>query len=284
MTSLIGTSIVQNNAIDTATGKNNMGLENSIFKALYKNVGTVIATATGGLPGAIIGGFFSAVVGGSSSSTTVNENINTTITLTGTSTESGSFPSSPTSMYVPGSVISQTAQNFVPLYNNALGVFNLNGPPKIYCHYDGLESATTTYTLPANELNGSNLIFNPAVLAIAKIQNIKEEVVLIDPQKTYLWRVEPDSQTLYGFYGATGTKEIIGTHTVYTGTTFEALSQGYDYYDSENGGLYYEQPGIEINSGLGIRVQFDVVPNNGAPKSTIIKTFTAPYSQSIVEQ
>jgi hypothetical protein len=287
--SIFGSAVLQNNkAANDTTGKNNMGLANSAFNALLKGTLGALGTLTGGIPGSIISGLFSAVVGGNSSANTINLNINTTITLNGTQTTAGSFPSSPTSMYVPGSIISATAQNYIPLYNNSLGVFNLSGPPQIICKYIAGESAITYYSLTPSELSGSNLVFNPAVLAIAKIQNIKEEVVLIDPQKTYPWTFNPQSNSYYGFpyplSGSTGKKEIIGNHVVYTGVSFEADTQGYDYYDQENGGLYQVFNGMELNQGLGVRVQFDVVPNNGAPKSTIIKTFTADYYQSIIEQ
>jgi len=269
---IIGASALANNKTDT-TGKNKMGLPDQIFKAIINNTASALSTVVGGIGGKLITGLFGAVLGGSSAAPTVNEVISTNITLTGTTTTSGSFPSSPTSLYVPGTIISPAVPNYIPLDTLTMGVFYLNAAPTVNCKYDNQESATTTYTLPLNESAGTNLIFSPRVLAIATIQNIKEQVVLIDPQIRYPWSFNPQTQSYYGFYASSGTKETIGTHTAYTGTTFSAFSQGYDWNDPDGGYTVFN--GMEIQTGLGIRVQFDVVPKNGAPKSVIIKTFNA---------
>jgi hypothetical protein len=281
--SIIGAGAVQSAQIDT-TGKNNMGLSPSIFKAVLKGVTGAVSAATGGIAGAIVN-IFSAVIGGSSNSPTVNLDLNASINLSGTQTTAGSFPSSPTSVYVPGTVITQAAQNYIPLYNSTLGVFYLSSPPQIICKHstDNTQITTTTYSLTASEISGTNLIFNPAVTGAAKIQNIKEEIVLIDPNKTYPYTWSSDAGSYYGFFASTGTKEQVGNHTVYSGTSFIALTQGLDYWDNING-IENIIPGQEVNSGLGVRVTFDVVPNGGAPKSTIVKTFNGPYYQTIIEQ
>lgn len=279
--SIVGAGAVQSAQTDS-TGNNTMGLSPNIFKAVLKGVTGAVSAATGGIAGAVVN-IFSAIIGGSSSAPTVNLNMNTSINLSGTLTTSGSFPSSPTSVYVPGTIITQAAQNYIPLYNSPLGVFYLSTTPQVICKYTSGLTSTTTYSLPANELNGSNLIFNPVVTGSAKIQNIKEEIVLMDADKTYPYTWSSEAGSYYGFFSATGTKEIVGNHTVYSGTSFTAYSDGLDYYDSANG-IENFSPGQEVNSGLGIRITFDVVPNSGAPKTTIVKTFSCPYSQNIIEQ
>ena len=54
----------------------------------------------------------------------VSLNIKANINLEGTGLNSGSFPSSPTSFWMPGTSIPPTAIGYLPLYNESLGIFN----------------------------------------------------------------------------------------------------------------------------------------------------------------
>lgn len=128
--SFIGSQIL-NNVSQTGDVNNKVGLPNVIFTKIKDAVSSALGAATGNIPGAIVG-IFSAIIGGTSNSTpTMNLNLNSTITLKGTQTSSGSFPSSPTSVYVPGSIITSNAQNYIPLYNQPLGMFNLSARPTV---------------------------------------------------------------------------------------------------------------------------------------------------------
>lgn len=55
----------------------------------------------------------------------------TTISLSGTSTNSGAFPSMPISFWLPGTENVINATGYVPLYNKILGVVNFKGKPEI---------------------------------------------------------------------------------------------------------------------------------------------------------
>jgi hypothetical protein len=144
-----------------------------------------------------------------------------------------------------------------------MGVFNLLAPPtvtetttstqmtddngNIYYEFDNV------YNIDANGFFNSVVVFNPAVVNSsptgATIQNKKVQIVLINPAPT-------PSQI-----GSDGV-ETVGTYTAYVGSAI-----GTTYIEPKR------QP--SNNSHIAVRVSFDVVPNNGTPKSTIVKTFWA---------
>ena len=94
-------SLERNKISDAKDGQSNnkLGLKNGIFNALYNGVSSALKGSTSGLPGLIVG-FVSGIVGGSSNkgiNPPVNYQLMTTISLSGTSTNSGAFPSMPIS-------------------------------------------------------------------------------------------------------------------------------------------------------------------------------------------
>lgn len=126
----IGNEFLENNKIDSS-GTNKLGLPKSIFKAALTGVNAAIKGASGNIPGAVID-IFSSILGGASSSTMmVNLNIQTDITLEGTGTSSGSFPSSPISFWMPGTAIPTTSIGYMPLFQHTMGVLNFKGKPNI---------------------------------------------------------------------------------------------------------------------------------------------------------
>ncbi|MEO8887238.1 MAG: hypothetical protein ABI367_14325 [Mucilaginibacter sp.] len=256
----VGSQIL-NNVSQTGSVNNKVGLSNEVFTRIKGAVSSALSAATGNIPGAIYG-IFSAIIGGTGDSTpTMNLNLNSTITLHGTQTSAGSFPSSPTSVYVPGSIITSSAQNFIPLYNQTLGVFNLIARPHVVAHKnhfpdsDGLYS--TSYSLTSNM--DQIMVTNPAVINTsstgAYIRFSNEAVILLDPN-------------LY-FTGTTtsGSFETIGTHT--------AIAQTITDGDPDPLWTSYYAPYSQIAPTVAVRVTFQVVPNNGGPVSTFVKTFLA---------
>lgn len=280
---IIGSNVVQgyavNNGGDDTKPNNSMGLSNSAFTSILKGVTGAISAATGGIPGAVVG-ILSAVIGGTSSSPTMNLNLNASITLKGTMTTQGAFPASPTSIYVPGSTITSSAQNYVPLYNQTLGVFNVTTKPMMQATendiaipitdpYDG--SNQTDYRTDMQYWLGSNAVtvtWNPAIINSsstgATIQNFKQDIVLLLPsnnQQSWVYNTNGVDEGTMGGY------EIMSFHN----PTASAPAQ-YSYYTQvdPNEGFYAYTPPQPV-----VRISFDIVPNNGAPKSTIVKTFYA---------
>ncbi len=132
-----------------------------------------------------------------------------------------------------------------PMYNKAVGVFNISNPPvinretQLIRQYDqsGQEIQHITHYMYVLDDNSVNLIYNPEVLAIASIQNMRKEVLVTGIPGTVL---DPAHENIGGSPHMTGPIVVIPHHT-----------------------------GIVV----GTRISFDVVPNDGSPKITIVKTF-----------
>lgn len=105
------------------------------------------------------------------------------------------------------------------------------------------------------------LKFNPAVINTsstgAHIANINALVVAIQ---------NADPTPYYGFQ-TTGNLEQVGTYT--------AITQALDDDDEPVTLQLQFQRDLNPNPQVAVRISFDVIPNNGAPKSSIIKTFWA---------
>jgi len=241
------------------TVNNKLGLSNATFTALQNGLNSAFSAAAGNIPGAVAG-LLSAIIGGNSNAQTISLTLNAKLQLDGTFTNKGSFPASPASIYVPGTIIDPiTAQGYIPLYTNSLGIFNLSSKPIVNIHTNSINvnqnggiyyQYDNLYTVNASSIN---YLWNPSVINSsstgATIKNLKTEVVLIDPNLS--------ANPVIG-----GNIGIIGTHTVITGTSV---------------GTTYTVPRVQPrNNYVAVRIIFDVVPNNGStPKSTIIKTFLA---------
>lgn len=100
---VIGSKVLANNQIDS-TGKNEWGLPANTYKAAVTGVDKAISNLASSFPQQLVS-LFSALIGGSRSGPTpISLNLDTKIKLEGSATNSGSFPSSPTSLWVPGSI------------------------------------------------------------------------------------------------------------------------------------------------------------------------------------
>lgn len=252
-----GLTIFSNNAGGDKTNytQNTLGLPGNIFKSIQDGLQS-------GLSG-VVKNIFNGIFGGSSSNTQeVNLTMNTKIQLTGNSTQSGAFiPDPGLGIGIPGISNSQSASGYIPGYNQPMGVFNLAAKPTVNVHTTKTQITKdggiyyqyeNLYTINAASLN---YLWNSAVINSsstgAAITNLTTEVVLLDPDlSTFPY------QPLIG-----GQEETIGTHTAITG--------------SQVGTTYIVARVQPINTNVAIRIKFNVVPNNGAPPSTIVKTFLA---------
>lgn len=217
-----------------------------------------------GLAGNILG-FFSGIFGGNSTDTQeVDLKMNTDLSLNGTLTSSQ--PLVPNTLVVPGQTVGNTVGAPPPLINQPLGVFNLTGRPTIdetttESQVTNPPGMTGIYNQYVNSYSVDNNIFNqvfvtnPDVINSAdtgtQIENLKTEVVILNP-------VIPSNPYALQIGG---TLDTIGNYVAITGT-----SVGTTYTVVRN------QP---PNDSVAVRVSFNVVPNNGAPSSMIVKTFIA---------
>ncbi len=235
--------------------------------------------------GGIVKGFFSAILGTNNNNTqTVNLSINTKMNLTGNMVSNGGIEDK--KLVLPGQLNSQTANGLTPGYDAIMGVFNISNKPTVN---GSLNWYTVTFDDPygggsisyqmkeisyALDPNSYSLIWNPAVVNSnsdgVTIQNLKTQIVLLSGYAFYT--TSPAENPNTGGDGpngllvdGTGTIETVGNFSVAASipnsTTPISIdsSEGWDY------------------ANLGVRVTFDVVPNNGSPtnKTTITKTFLA---------
>ena len=242
-----------------ATGAAVLSNNPTLFPKIIQDA--IKGSITSGLQGAVKN-TFSAIFGGSSGNTQqVHLTVNADIKLQGNETNNSQEVNN--QMYIPGTANNQTAPGMSPGYNSPLGVFNLDNVPIV--------NKTTTKTLVTNP-NGTyyryentytiqsssiNISYNPAVINTsstgAQIQNLKKEVVLINP--TY---VSSPETVQFG-----GVHETVGTYDAYTGqqvgTTYTVAR--------------VNPANTTTDNLIAVRISFDVVPNNGAPKSKLVKTF-----------
>ncbi len=86
----------------------------------------------------------------------------TTISLSGTSTNSGAFPSMPISFWLPGTENVINATGYVPLYNKILGVVNFKGKAR--------NKNLTNNTMNIKELIQNMVIISMKFIALSLIQ------------------------------------------------------------------------------------------------------------------
>lgn len=251
----VGQSILKDAELDSISGANDLGLSNSLFKLVSKEVDSAVSGAISGLPGAAIN-LLSALIGGGNAPKPVSYSLDANISLKGTGTAVGAFPSTPISFWVPGTNISSSAVGYIPLYNKVLGVINFSGKPTINTHlyegtrdgidpYDNYVYTNDTYYLDfPRTIDYSNyLIINPEVLGVADVIILKQDLVTVydeyDAHHKAGMSINPSS-----YYWEKGYAEW-GTY----------LNNDPEYFD------------------IGVRFMIEVKPKNGNPSSTILKTF-----------
>jgi hypothetical protein len=257
--SAAGLAVIKDNTTNT-TGGNRFGIKEIAWKGIKTGLDEALKVSTASIPGTIVN-VLSAVIGGSSNSQTVNLTSTGTIQVDGSQTGKGALPSTPVSMYLPGS-IQPNAQGgynvpgYVPLYNESLGVFNVANKPTVQIQIKrtadyqnpSLYYYNTDYTVKPGTLN---LQFNPIVNGRdADIVNVTSDILV-----TYNGNVEQ------GLFYLTGDREVVNGVPAFTGSSFRTIHH-YDQLPAEALAVY-------------VRVAFVVRPKNGGPDSVVIKTFLA---------
>lgn len=231
-----------------------MGLDSTTFNWIYNGIKSVVNSLPSGFPG-FVASVANAVIGGATSSSTpvVNLKAETEIRLKGSSETYGSFPSMPISWYIPGTEINSTAQGYVPLENNPLGVIGWNGDNK-----NTVNIKTDVYYLPDDIMNtgrvyehrnstaqlartdySSCIEFNPDVLEVANVMILSHDVV-----------ASANGSSFYSF----------PMEEITYDSPWESEDILYPYYN-------------QILARFIIKVE----PKNGAPVTYIYKTFDLDY-------
>ncbi|MBB5635578.1 hypothetical protein HDF26_004007 [Pedobacter cryoconitis] len=211
---------------------------------------------------------FNAILGKNDTGTTystekVNLKINTSIKLEGTGTGSPTGLGTFDVLFSGTQNLTAPESGIIPIYTKKLGVFNIVGTPiikKWMYKYDGEVDSQTTAEF-ALDYNSFSMIWNPDLINQtpdgASIQNLRKQFVLIDVKSPvkgtgYVGEyITPQTETLVAMTGD-GTASFTRTFK-----TSQAPSWG---------------PSV---GAYAVRISFDVVPNNGSTKTTIIKTILA---------
>lgn len=210
----------------------------------------------------IVKNFLSGILGMEGQA--VSLNINASIQLNGSIVTNGGLENNKYAL--PGQLNSQTADGLTPVYNDVFGVFNVIGTPQVQISREYYTQQTTdpldgsicnisgynvTCWLNANPVNIS---WNPSVInnssTGATIQNLNYDLVLF-------WNDGYLGNEKIGNINASTYRNPTQANPVYTSYATEVCPN--------SGGNTYVPP-------LAIRVSFDVVPNNGAKKTRIVKT------------
>ena len=269
----LGENFLTKNTINEDTGQNKLGLPNSIFKAALKGIRSAITNSANGLPGQIIG-IFSAMFKKGESPQLVSLNIKANINLEGTGLNSGSFPSSPTSFWMPGTSIPPTAIGYLPLYNESLGIFNfVKGNITITGKRDirilnvvdeGETVINETVSFYPRDFS-QYLEFNPSIRDIVNIKIQKQELLIFVEDKA---------------------------RSVTTNAKVEEFGDEKGYVDPNEikCGLYFGQsspeevpPFDEKPFKCAVRFTLLIEPHDGAAATVVTKTFLLNPIYSITE-
>lgn len=246
---------ISNGIVDGGIKVGSTSAANAI-KFVTSVIKTPIINASTNAAGGIIKGFLSGILGGNISSTSTQKislKINSKITITGTSSTGSQLFDNIFSL--PGTQNVINTIPFYPSYGNPLGVFNVSAKPIVSGTLTSSPVEGETHRVLVRQAytvneNSFQLVFNPVVTEAANITNIKKEVVMMNVPTT-----------ISGLTFIDGIPEQIAERLVYTGVT-TAIERT-------------ASREMTVPVGLAVRVSFDVVPKDGAPKSTIVKTFLA---------
>lgn len=258
-------------------GGNSLGIPNKIFKNVSNGVESIIKGASSGVFSGIAGIFNALFFNGESKS--LDLSVDMDINLTGNSTEQGTFPSSPTSLWMPGTDFSSSVSGYIPLYNKPLGVFNMNTyltyniETTIQNHIvDNICTRIATFDVEFIPeyiyLLWNYIDINPEVKAIADIEKKSVDLLYIPLN---------DSTHIHKPTGEIRTETIGKYDNVYI------FPSSVQYVMKISSTI---KPHDKLTAPpfiLGVRYVLEIKPKDGSPSSLIIKTFKLNPQMNITE-
>ncbi len=251
----IGNKLIEKWTKDKETGANSLNIPADRFKKISESIKNALNSSIADLPKKAIS-FLSAIIGGSNSPTPISMTLDAKIAMKGDISSHGSFPSSPFSMWMPGTKIHPAATGYLPAYNKPLGLFNITGNPVIKIiincdtewehdtdpeHSDNLIPVDYLSTnISQNEDYSKYLIFNPEIEKIATIT--VEDQIFVTTGKAYGKEFMHIPAKIY-------------VHTYGGGISNLLFPQDLKYY---------------------VRFTIKVAPKDGSPATIIYKTFYFP--------
>lgn len=258
----IGTKIVSDNTIDEKTGENKLGLRNDIFKNLAADLKNAYADGVGGLPKAALK-LVKAIFGGVTGPTPISFEMRTEIEMSGKQTSAGSFPSSPTSVWIPGTNIAPDAVGYIPLYNKPLGVINFKGQPDINMTIDAYE-----YQEPDEPFDPDRMMTVTEYWAYYLEDLDYSDYLIVNPEVQKIADVTIEQQKLVvtGYSHWTSKEEF-----------------WWDNLDlSAKDGSTWDDYAFPSDLRFGVRFTVKVAPKDGSPASYILKTFLLKARWTVV--
>jgi len=191
LVSILGLNLMDNLTINDESGQNKIGLNNTVFKALKSGLTAAVNSFGSGIPSMAVN-VLSAIISGTSTTNppTVSLKTDAEINLNGTSVSQGAVSSTPIDFKIPGTDIPSDASGYVPLYNQPLGVFYLDGNINVnitetitVTELEDDIMGTGTYrvyssrAVPNQHDYSKYIIVNPAVKSVANVSVVSYEIL-----------------------------------------------------------------------------------------------------------
>ncbi|NOW97056.1 hypothetical protein [Mucilaginibacter sp. SG564] len=246
---------------------------------------TALSSGLGGTVKNVLNGMF-----GGASQTTQYANLTTSAQYTLSGSITDTYQLQNPNLNIPGSKGQNTGTGYSPLYTSPLGVFSLSAAPKVDISipvYYG-EDVTIVYTGDQTikfDPNSYQIQFNPAVINSsstgATIQNLKQQIISFKNyySLTRVYANPPHSDPDTPIPSTATTEQIDNTTVIVDNIPGDYIIPFKRHVTVFGGGApAYASPDdiFTTNSSMPstvLRVSFDVVPNNGTPKTTIVKSF-----------
>lgn len=244
--SILGLDLMNSLTLDS-DGENKIGIDRGIFNALKNGITAAVNSFGSGIPSIAIN-VLSAIISGTSTTSlpAVSLKSDASIHFNGNFISQGAVSSTPIDFKIPGTEIPSDASGFIPLYNEPLGVFYLDGHITVDMKetitvseleddimWTGKYKVYTSRVLPGQQDYSQYIIVNPAVSKVANVSVISQEV-----------------------YASPGMLEF-----PVEGVEYESPWEG-------------DNPLPEID-GAYIKFLIKVEPKDGSPATYICKTFEA---------
>ena len=213
----VGVDFVNHHSLSTNdTVNNDLGINNKIFELISTGVSNALKSSVQGLPSVAIDLLSGIIFGKGATTQSVNLNFAVDkINLEGSGSNSGSLPSMPLTIKIPGMKNIDTAQGIIPNYREPLGVFNFTAKPSMAItirnwqrdRFDDpmqpgqrITESGASYSVPQHEYDGYVTI-NPALLQIA---DVNVDCKLVADYGGGDLRIEPMGDSVYnsGEFGA----------------------------------------------------------------------------------
>ncbi|MGN7986108.1 hypothetical protein ACTJKC_02150 [Pedobacter sp. 22226] len=244
---------------------------------------TAVNSGLNGVVKNLLNGLF-----GGASQSTQYANLTTSAQMTFTGTATDFYQLQNPSLVTPGTMGQDNVDGYTPLYKSPLGIVTLSAPPKSDFVVPVNRGETDDYYwdfATCTLVPGSyQIIFNPSVINSsangATIQNLKQEIVSTKNYysheghyTTFPVHDEPETP----IPSSAKTEQIGGKTAIIDDIPANnRIPFKYFYNVFPIGSAAVTADTFLVGKAMPstfLRVSFDVVPNNGAPKSTVVKTF-----------